>query len=841
MRRISQCLFMIILILITCNSFANKTKPGFVVAPYARSVTLAPNSTLNVLVVAQNMTGVSQTITNMVPQIPSDSGISGTVTANTCGLLSPGASCAALVKLQSGSQPSLGNLNISVCAFNGAFCSRIVKPIDFSNNQPVRIFVTPTNPSIANSTTKQFNAIGLFANSTIQDITDSVRWSSSNTSNATISNASGSQGLATAIAAGTSAISATIDGLSDSSILTVTSATLTSITITPTSPSVANGNTEQFTATGIFSDNSNQDLTSQVTWSSSNTAVATISNVSGQNGIATTKSLGSTTITATFGAISGSTTLHVTSAALTSISVTPTNPTSTIFTTQQFAATGLYSDNSVKDLTNNVTWSTQSALVAIISNQAGSKGKAEGVGVGSTSVIATLGGVTGSTNLQVTQAVLTGIDVTPINMNLPAGSQQLYTATGTYNNGHNQDITTSATWQSSDSTIATISNAPGSEGLAYGIQVGSVTISATSGNVVGSTHLTVANPVLQTITVTPTTPTIANGTEQQFTATGNYSDSSTQDLTSAATWISNTPSVAVISNAAGSYGLASTIATGSTSIIAIFKGVSGNTTLTVSAATLTSISVTPANTSIPNGTDEQFTSTGTYSDSSTKNITTETTWTTTNNSIATVSNAAGSQGLVTGVNAGATTINASFGGVIGGASLTVTSFNIGDNIEGGKIACLNGGLNNLIAANADNSPGLAWDSAGTGAITNAQSNVDGSANTIKIVNVLGVSTAYAARLCETYEIDSAGNTPCVGGNTCYNDWFLPAINQLSCLITNKNAIGGFNAVFYWSSTEYSSIPNFSAWFMSTYDGSQAAGNKIDPHAVRCVRLMNATP
>ena len=64
-----------------------------------------------------------------------------------------------------------------------------------------------------------------------------------------------------------------------SGTVTVQSAgTLQSIAVTPANPSVADGLTEQFTATGTFSDGSTQDLTTQVTWASATTSVATIPN-----------------------------------------------------------------------------------------------------------------------------------------------------------------------------------------------------------------------------------------------------------------------------------------------------------------------------------------------------------------------------------------------------------------------------------------------------------------------------------------------------------------------------------------------------------------------------------
>lgn len=95
-------------------------------------------------------------------------------------------------------------------------------------------------------------------------------------------------------------------------------ATLVSIAVTPTNPSIAKGTTQQFTATGTYSDSTTQHITTSVTWSSSNTGVATISNASGSNGLASAVDVGTTTITATYGSVSGNTTLTVIPATLVS-------------------------------------------------------------------------------------------------------------------------------------------------------------------------------------------------------------------------------------------------------------------------------------------------------------------------------------------------------------------------------------------------------------------------------------------------------------------------------------------------------------------------------------------
>ena len=161
----------------------------------------------------------------------------------------------------------------------------------------------------------------------------------------------------------------------------------------------------------------------------------------------------------------------------------------------------------------------------------------------------------------------------------------------------------------------------------------------------------------------------------------------------------------------------------------------------------------------------------------------------------------------------------------------------GQSAYGGKIACLGGGLNNLIAATADNSTSLQWGGSGTAIGVNAQSDTNGATNTAAIVSALGTSPSYAARLCADYTIDSAGNSPCVSGNTCYSDWFLPAKDQLNCLCTNQSMVGGFASAYYWNSTEFSADPSNGAWGQDFGNSARNAGNKATTLRVRCVQAF----
>ncbi len=258
----------------------------------------------------------------------------------------------------------------------------------------VSLAVTPTQASVAAGLTQQFDATAKYSDGSTEDVTDQVAWTSSDTTAATISNV----GLAKAVAPGSTTITAALDGMSLSTTLNVTQATLTSIALSPSSPSVPLGKSEQFTATGQYTDGSKMVLTDQVDWMSSSTTVAIISNVAGSQGLAGTIGQGPTTITAALGGVIGSDLLTVTAPALVTINVTPSDPSFPQGSmNQSFTATGLDTDSSTQDLTNQVTWTSSAPAVASIT----SAGVVSALETGSTVITATDGAVSGSTTVTV--------------------------------------------------------------------------------------------------------------------------------------------------------------------------------------------------------------------------------------------------------------------------------------------------------------------------------------------------------------------------------------------------------------------------------------------------------
>jgi len=476
------------------------------------------------------------------------------------------------------------------------------------------------------------------------------------------------------LATGTTTIKATSGSVQGSASLTVTSATLEALDVTPAIPSIPAGLKQQFLATGTFSDGTSKDMTSEVTWSSTNAGVATVSNAAGTSGLATTLTQGTATITATFGNISGSTLLTVTPATIIDIEVDPSNLSIPRGSTQQFTAAGILSDDTVIDLTPEVTWSSSATEVATVSNETGFEGIATAIAPGTATITADYQGATGSATLTVTPATLVSMAITPVTSSIALGTFQKYNAIGTYSDSSTRDISDSVTWSSTSLSVAVISNAGGeTNGLATSVGVGSTTIKATSGSIgSNSATLTVTSATLQSITVTPSNTTIARKSTQQFTATGIFSDSSEQVLTMAATWSSSATTVAVISNASNSKGLATGVGVGSATITARFGGITGSTTLTVINATLQAIVVTPINPSIPVNSSQQFTATGSFTGGVIQDITKSVKWTSSHKNTASVSNGFNTRGLAKAVGAGTTTISATKSGINGGTSLTVT-------------------------------------------------------------------------------------------------------------------------------------------------------------------------
>jgi len=510
-----------------------------------------------------------------------------------------------------------------------------------TNATPTLIAVTPANPTISVFTQQKFTARGTFSDGTSQDITNVSLWSSSANGVASVTSNSG---VATGNNKGTATITASFGGVSGNTSITVDLANVVSISISPKNSTIAHLTNVQFGATGTLTDGSTHNVSNLVTWSSSNTSVATIG---AGSGLVTNTALGDTTITATVGALSDSTPLHVTNANLLSIAIAPSGASVNPGTKLNFTAVGTFDDASTQTITSQVTWDSSNKAAATITGN----GAATAVAAGSTNISATATfapTISGMVQLTVTGLSLTSIAVTPAStFTAPGGSVQ-FIATGTFSDNSTQNLTQSVAWNASPSSVATVST-----GLARGQGVGTATITASLTGVSGAASLRVTNSQLTSITVTSPNPAsnLAVDTSAQLTATGNFADGSTQNLTGSASWTSSKPGIATVS---GVSGVVNGVAPGAATITASFGGISGTISLNITNAMLTSVQITPANPSISLGSSEQFVATGMFNDGTTEILTNFASWNSSNAGVAVL----GSPGLFTTSGTGTTTIKA---------------------------------------------------------------------------------------------------------------------------------------------------------------------------------------
>ncbi|PNU20892.1 hypothetical protein C2E25_04690 [Geothermobacter hydrogeniphilus] len=440
---------------------------------------------------------------------------------------------------------------------------------------------------------------------------------------------------------------------------------LTAIEVTSNLSQIANLTSAQLTAVGNFSGQFTRDITAEVTWSSSDPAIATVDNQPGSVGRVTAVAPGTVTLTADLDGVTADFLLTVSNATISTLTLSPLTPSAAKGLTRQFTATGTFSDATSQDLTSDVSWSSTVPTVAAISNSRGSEGLVSALLEGTTDISATFDGLTASTTMTVTAAVLQSLALAPQNAAMVSLSMRSFTATGSFSDETSQDLTAQVAWSSTDATVAEIDAA----GVVTSLKSGQTTISAALNGVNAGTGLKVTGGDLTGISITPVSPlSLVAGTRAQLTATGQFSNNTSRDITSLVTWNSGTQAVASISNVSGLQGRLSALTQGTSTITATYDTFSPSVSLTVSTPVLNRLDISPAAPIIFAGTTRAFTVTGTFAGNVTQDLTLDAAWSSSNSAVAGIGAVDPIRGVATGVAAGQTTISAAFGGVPDGTA-----------------------------------------------------------------------------------------------------------------------------------------------------------------------------
>lgn len=353
---------------------------------------------------------------------------------------------------------------------------------------------------------------------------------------------------------------------------------LTKISVSPASASIQIGSQQAFTAVGI--DQYNKPMTGiGFTWTSNSNCVT----LAGASATGVCQGIASIVASAqSIGSAPALLTVLPPPPTLTTIVLTPSNPSILSTGSQQFAALGV--DQYGKPMSGiTFTFASSNPSVATI-NGAGLAIGAGGPNGGTTTITASSQGISASTNLTTMRpaAVLTTITVTPLAATVQAGSSTSFSVTGLDQFGLPMSGLTFA-WVSSDPTIATV-NAINSEGqnraIATGVAQGggAVTLTASAQGVASlPVQLTVtpAPPALTTISITPTNASINVGSTQTFSASGTDQFGAPFALSSVQ-FSSENPDIATING-----NVATGVAAGTAQITATSGSVTGQVFLTV--------------------------------------------------------------------------------------------------------------------------------------------------------------------------------------------------------------------------------------------------------------------
>lgn len=416
------------------------------------------------------------------------------------------------------------------------------------------------------------------------------------------------------------------------------------LSLNKSSLALVKGQYEQLIATITPNDECTED--NVVTWTSSNTQVATVS-----NGIVNAMGVGSATITATTtgnGVTLATCTVNVSSDCNSgAVDVVISETEKTIYKTSSFTLTAAITTDNPCD--EEILWSSSDETVATVED-----GQITPLKYGTTVIRATANQDVNSYAecvLTVAEKVVTDVVVTPQAKMMYVGTTQTMTAEITPQDAENKKIT----WSSSDETIATVSD----KGVVTALASGNVTITATAASSVsGSYTIQISDKYLTDIILSTEDVTLTVGGEQQITVDFVPEDATKRDLT----WSSSDESKVTVSE----NGLIMAVAEGTATILVetynhITKVITVNVESDVVA--VESINVTPASLSMEIGETHILTAEVLPDNATNKNVT----WASSDPTKITVS----TTGVVTAVGQGNAVITASSGNVTKEVNVTV--------------------------------------------------------------------------------------------------------------------------------------------------------------------------
>lgn len=526
------------------------------------------------------------------------------------------------------------------------------------------IQVTPASPMIPVGGSLQLIASGRYDNGQTVDVTSLATWSSGAPVVASVSNAGADRGQVRGLEIGSATITAALAGVTGSTDVLVALVSLpdaAAIRVEPDAVTVSPARSVSLRAFALSADGAQVDVTRLVTWTSSDTAVAT---VAAGGGTVSGVSLGSAVVTASYAAKSGAANVLVETPYPVSLLVLPDERTAIsagVGAKGALRAWALYSDHAVRDVTEAAGWGSDAPGVVTVSSAPGSKGLVECVGPGAAHVSAAFAGLSAQATFAVTPRNVQWLVLSYPPSPLPVGVTHRLTATAVYDDWTSEDVTALATWAS----VGPAAQVDAS-GVVSTLGAGSTVVTATYGGVSGSSLVAVTGFAPSGLELGLGSTSVAEGEYTWWLASLVFPDGSRVRVDDGVQLVSLTPAVADIW-VSDLDPFPRGLAAGTATIEARYAGLVATQVLTVTAVTGASM-ILPGEIALGATVHAWFEGAAGRVD-----LGDEAAWSSSNGSVLTVTSTGGARdkGWVTAVGPGTATISATFGALTASRTVTV--------------------------------------------------------------------------------------------------------------------------------------------------------------------------
>jgi uncharacterized protein YjdB len=474
-----------------------------------------------------------------------------------------------------------------------------------------------------------------YSDSTRRDVTSDATYRSSDTSVARVS----AGGAVTAVAGpGDATVTASYGGFTDDCRVQV-GGELLFIDVLPPSAQLDITEPLQLTVMAFYSDGQSSEVTLLSDFVSSGPLIAAVDN----DGLVSALSEGTAVITATYQDLSDTSQIRVNPPVFEYIQVEPDTVTLPVGYTQQLIVWAYYSDGSRQEVTGDATYLPPDN--GVVSVTAG--GLVTALMEGDAPILISYLGEFATCQVIVTSN-LVAIEVEPASALLDPGDTQQLKVTAYFLDHTTADVTDQSVYSTTDSSVASADAA----GLVTANGAGNATITADYGGLSDTCQVQVLAPTLVSIEVTPDSLELEINDTAQLTVTAYYSDGSDQDVTPLCLYQSTDESVATVTPG----GLVGAATAGNATIRATYGDLTDTCSVAVGQPVLVSLRVEPQSASLDIDGTVQLTVWATYSDNSVVDVTSQSTFSTSDFAVASVSGA----GLVTAEGEGLATVTARF-------------------------------------------------------------------------------------------------------------------------------------------------------------------------------------